>query len=208
MSPPRSRTLLVVALWAEALPLLRRQQGQRWIDRRLVLGTLAGAPVALLRCGVGRTPARDRAEESLARVGLHRALSLGTCGALVDELRIGQVLCASSLLDSPVSPELTIPGATPVVLATVPKPVFHPARRRAWAERGAEACEMEAAGVAEACEGMPFGALKVVSDAAGGSTPRARWLPRTIRRAAFQLLALGLMDRKLAPVLEAWLREP
>jgi hypothetical protein len=66
---------------------------------------------------------------------------------------------------------------------------------------------MEAAGVLEAAGSLPFHTLKVVSDLAGGRPPRAPRVPRALRVTAFQRRAYSLIRQRLAPALEAWLRE-
>lgn len=203
---PAVRALLVVALPGEAWPLIRRMRGWRRLGRGLVIGRLGGAPVALLRCGVGRENARERTAEALARLSPERLISLGTCGALVDSLLVGSAVQARALLDLDRVPALLPLGLRAVVLATVPRVVASPASREAWAARGAEVCEMEAAGVAEAAGDLPFSALKVVSDLAGGRPSRLWRLPRAVGVSVFQVMAARGVARALVPPLEGWLR--
>ena len=200
------RALLVVALPGEGWPLIRRMAGRRWLGRRLVLGRLGGMPVAVLCCGIGRESARTRTVEALRIVAPGRVLSLGTCGALVDDLPVGSAVQARAMLDCENAPDLLPLGLREVVLATVPRVVARPADRAAWAARGAEVCEMEAAGVAEAAGDLPFAAVKVVSDLAGAKRSRLAGWPRAVRLGAFQVLAARLVRRSLVPVLEMWLR--
>ncbi len=199
-------TLLVAALHAEALPLLRRMRCRHRHGRGLWAGELAGRPVLLLRCGVGRARAERATARVLAEHPAGRILSLGTCGALVDALPVSTLVSATAILDAPPLAQPPLGGvARPVVLATVPRVVADAASRSAWAERGAEVCEMEAAGVLAAAGGRPFHTLKVVSDLAGARPPKLRGVPRSLRISAFQVRAYRLVDQHLAPALEAWL---
>ncbi len=207
MSSPLQPTLLVVAVHAEFMPLMTKLQHRRWHSRRLVEGVMAERPVLLLRTGIGRWRAQRRTWATLAEHPAARVVSMGTCGALVDDLRVGELVTAHAILgvdDDRVEPMTA--ALRPVVLATVPRVVDDAAYRQHWADQGAEVCEMEALGVLEAAEGRPFTTLKVVSDLAGARPPRVRGVPRALRISAFQTRALELMQRRLAPALEAWLR--
>jgi len=204
--PMDPSTLLVAALHAEALPLLRRLQGWHRLGPGLFSGTLAGHQVLVQRCGVGRRRAELATSAVIAAHAVGTVVSLGTCGSLVDDIGVGTLVTAGSILERDDERLLPLPAvARAVTLATVPRVVADPAHRARWAEKGAEVCEMEAAGVLDACGGHPFHALKVVSDHAGGRPPRVRSLPRRVRITAFQLRAYRLVDRHLAPALEAWL---
>lgn len=198
--------LLVVAVHAEFLPLLGRLDQRRWHSPRLAAGTLAGQGVLLLRCGIGRPRAQRRTAAVLAEHEVRRVLSMGTCGAISDDLKVGELVTASAILGAPSERVLPLSGGLrQVVLATVPRVVDDPDHRRHWADQGAEVCEMEAAGVLEAAETLPFHTLKVVSDLAGARPPRVRGVPRAVRVTAFQKRAYSLVQQRLAPALEAWL---
>lgn len=198
--------LLVAALVAEALPLLLRMDERRWLSRRLVVGTLGGARVAVLRCGVGRQRALHATRDALLQCPARRVVSLGTCGTLVDTLSIGDVVSGLHILDSPEGSVAPLGAfAKPVLIATVPRVVNSPSLRAAWAERGAEVCEMEADGVREAAGNRAFHAIKVVSDRAGAGSTRPRAMPRWLAITIFQQRALRLVERKLTPGLVRWL---
>ncbi len=206
--PSSPRVLLAAALLAEVLPFLRRLERPRPLDRRLVLGRLAGRPVALLRTGVGRRRAERRVRAALALYDTDIVVSLGTCGALTDELRVGQLVSAQRILDLEQAPlPLPLSRARPVDLVTVSRPVFDQRTRQRWLERGAQVCEMEAAGVLAAAEGRRFHALKVVSDMAGRGRSAASAGPRALSVARFMLRAWHLSERRLAPAVLDWLAE-
>jgi nucleoside phosphorylase len=198
--------LLVVAVHAEFLPLVGRLEQRRWHGPRLVAGRLTGQRVLLLRCGIGHPRAARATAATLASHPARLVLSMGTCGAISDDLKVGELVTAHSILGAPEPRVLPLPGdLRQVVLATVPRVVDDPSTRQHWAEQGAEVCEMEAAGVLEAAGTLPFHTLKVVSDLAGARPPRVRGVPRAVRITAFQKRAYGLVQRRLAPALEAWL---
>ncbi len=164
--------LLVGALGAETLPLVAALQATRPLGRRLVLGRLGGAEVGVLTCGVGPRKAESRTRDQLQRLKpTLGVVSLGTCGALVDRLEIGAVVGVRSVRDESGEPvEIDVlPGLTPARLITVREAVWTSERRHALAARGEEICEMEAHAVMAAATdaGLPFHAVKVVSDHAG-----------------------------------------
>ena len=199
--------LLVVAVLAEALPLIRRMEQRQWHSPRLLEGRLAGRRVLLLRAGVGHRRAKRATACVIRTHSVGEVLSMGTCGALVDDLSVGDLVTAHSILDLPAERVSPMTGnARAVVLATVPRVVDDPLHRQTWAGRGAEVCEMEAAAVARAAGGHPFTTLKVVSDHAGARPPRIPNLPSRLRITAFQLRAYQLVEAHLAPALEGWLR--
>ncbi len=98
--------------------------------------------------GVGRPRARAAAEQLLHTSTPGLVVAAGFCGALVPELRVGDVV---------TSPRIV----------TVDHLVGDPAeKRRLAAETGADAVDMESAAVAEACagRGVSFLAVRAVSD--------------------------------------------
>jgi len=204
-SPP-DRWLLAAALAAEVLPVLLRLAEPRVLEARLVAGRLAGREVGLLRTGVGDVRARRRTAAALARWDAAHVVSFGTCGALVDGLAVGDVVVASHVLDLPRDGLLAAPGGRPVVLATVAEAVREPAERTRLAARGAEVCDMEAAGVlAAAGSGRSFAAVKVVSDLAGADRDGLLAPGGRFPFLRFKLGAVGLVRDRLLPVLLALL---
>ena len=169
------RWLLVGALGVETLPLVAALEGKQLRSPRLVTGRLAGVEVGVLTCGVGPARAESRTEACLAELQLGpgaAVISLGTCGALVDDLSVGDVVSAA-VLHREGSPEGAIsclPGPRSVALVTVAEAVWTAERRDQLAAMGAEACEMEAHAVWTVARrrGLGFHALKVVRDRAGG----------------------------------------
>lgn len=193
------RTLLVGALAAETLPLIRRLDRPRPLGRRLVLGRLGDTPVAVLSCGVGPARAEARTRDALARWEADRVVSFGTAGALVDDLPVGTAVTASAVGELAVEP---LGALSRVRLVTVDHAICTAEERAQLAP--AQVCEMEAAGVLAAAGHRAFHAVKVVSDRAGGEPDPvfARGgMPRLLRVARFKLRALRLVEERLAGVL-------
>lgn len=202
------RWLLVGALAAEVAPFVARLRQPRLLGPRLVVGRWLGLEVAVLRCGVGPRRAGQNTTAALRRWPASRVLSLGTCGALADDLAVGEVLTASrlSLEGAPAGPTLPAPGLRAVSLLTVRRVVADPAERTALAAAGHQIVEMEAAAV-QAASSLPFTAVKVVSDHAGGHAgddPPAKPGPVALLR--FYARALALSHQALAPAVSAALR--
>lgn len=198
-----SRVLIIGAMGAETLPLLSALRHRRPLTPRLVTGTLDGQPVAVLTCGVGPAKAARRSSRALRHIQVRAVVSVGTCGALVDDLSVGDVVTAERLLqeEAQLPAPLPWPDALAVTIVTVSKPVWSPDRRAALAAAGAAVCEMEAAAIQSIIENLPFSALKVVSDLAGGSSddPPSRAGPADIAR--FRASASRLCREHLLPVL-------
>lgn len=200
------RWLLVGALWAEVAPVVAALGDRRWLGPRLISGRLAGAEVALLRCGVGPARAAAHTRAALEAWRADRVLSFGTCGALCPSLPVGAVLTSALVGDEAgrtwsIEP---LSGQPRADVATVRRVVHTATARDALLRRGFGACEMELAGVAEAAQGRPVHALKVVSDLAGADADPAlpiAGLPSPARLLRFQVRAARLTRTRLLPAL-------
>lgn len=212
MSGTDRRWLLVGALGVETAPLLELLERPRPVSPRLVVGRLHGREVGVLTCGVGPDKAQARTAAALARWRPDRVVNLGTCGALTDAHRIGDVVHVGEVIGHGPVEAL---GAPAVALVTVRAGVWDPLTREALAAEGAAVCEMEAQGVLRASElaGVRAHIAKVVSDKAGGeddpaipAARRAQARPGPVDVAVFKARALRLSRRHLAPLVDRWLR--
>jgi DeoD family purine-nucleoside phosphorylase len=159
-----------------------------------------GDPLTIQATGMGGPSAAIVIEELIA-LGARRLVRIGTCGALVDDLAIGDLLAAESVLpadgasaalgangaiapDPALHARLVEAGARPGTI--VSSDLFYDPRdgqTTGWVERGAVAVEMEAATLfrVAALRGVEAACVVGVSDVAGGQ-----------RAAPEQLEALGL----------------
>lgn len=210
------RWLWVVAMPTEAAPLLSLLRDVR-PQRGAWTGSLGDAAVSVLVCGVGPRAAHRRTRAAIQGGSFDAVLNLGTCGALRDDLAIGQVVTAASVRrEGDHLAGLAALGAHRAVrVATVRRPVWSAQARTDLAATGAEVCEMELAGVwraiAETSPGLPLMALKVVSDLAGAEVDaavgaRGLWAPVQVAR--FKLRALRLCRQHLGPAVRAALLLP
>jgi nucleoside phosphorylase len=211
------RWLWVVALPAEAAPLMALLRHARPASGRTWEGRLGDDDVRLLVCGVGPRAAHRRTRVQLQAAHFDAVLNLGTCGALRDDLSIGQVVAATAVRreEAHLAGLAVLGGHRAVHVATVRRPVWSADARVALAATGADVCEMELAGVWRAVEetspGLPLMALKVVSDLAGAEADDAvgakgLWAPVQVAR--FKLRALRLCNQHLAPAVRAALSAP
>jgi uridine phosphorylase len=155
-------------------------------------GTAAdGAPLTIQSTGMGGPTAAIVAEELIA-LGARRLVRVGTCGALVDGPRIGDLLVAGEALcedgtsralgageraaaDPTLRAALARAAGDPVLV--VSSDLFYdpdPERARRWAAAGAVAIEMEAAALFTVARlrGAAAGCVLLVSDELAGEEPR------------------------------------
>lgn len=205
------RILLAGALASEVRPFIRRLRGRRTLSDRLVTGRVGEFQVGVVRVGVGRERAEARTRQALQVWDADWVISLGTCGALVDDLWMGQMVTGRHLLGGDPSTLRVMPVVRPVNLVTVDDVVDTQAARDQWAAGGAQVCDMEAVGVQAASGRRIFSVAKVVSDHAGRHRDpvfAGRFLPRATRLAIFQVRATALCEARLAPYLVGILRQP
>ena len=121
-----------------------------------------------------------------ANDGCRRIISFGVAGGLAPDLRPGDCIVASAIVDSrtsrPTDREWSrklmemVPGARHAPVAGVAAAVAHPAaKRELHAQTGAVAVDMESHLVARAAaeHGMAFAAVRVVIDPAHRAVPEA-----------------------------------
>ena len=172
MPTPRGPVLLVSALRRElaGLRLGRRVTRSAWRPVRW------GGPEALtVAGGVGRGNARAVAEDGITRFAPRLVVSLGYAGGLAPGVRTGDVLTFDAVRTTGDDMSLAAPlGETAGTLLTVDEPATT-ALGKSFLHKasGAAAVDMEAAGVAAACHaaGVPFAAVKAVTDAAADTLP-------------------------------------
>jgi DeoD family purine-nucleoside phosphorylase len=148
-----------------------------------------GEPLTIQSTGMGGPSAAVVAEE-LADLGVKRVLRVGTCGALVEELELGELVAVTEALACDGTsralgageriagdPGLTAALAGDHAGLVVTTDLFYepdPSREPGWARAGALAVEMECAALfaVAARRGLAAGCLLAVSDVLAGGRRR------------------------------------
>jgi nucleoside phosphorylase len=148
--------------WEQVQPL---QLPVHWARR----GRSKGREVTAIANGAG-------AERAFAAVLVapksSAVCSIGFCGALDETLRIGDVFAATEVRNGARAWPALLPGAADApsgVVASIDHIARTAAEKSNLRATGASIVEMEAAGVAQACEdlSLPFYCIRAVSDLAG-----------------------------------------
>lgn len=143
---------------------------RRWLE------SAGQAGVEVLASGIGAAAARRRAEQAVAR-GAAAIVSAGFCGALEDDLKVGDLVAAERVVDVATGRAYTSDAALLArapgrrgVLVTTPRIIRRPADR---ALLSGLACDMESAALADVAQaaGVPFLALRAVTDEAHHTLP-------------------------------------
>ena len=125
--------------------------------------------------GVGRAKSQAAAAIGIARYRPSLVVSVGYCGGLDPALEVGDVVTADFVRDPDGNRYPARPLGSPAVTVFTADRVLPTAAEKAdlFAATGAAVVDMEASGVAHACReaGVPFAAVKVVTDAAGDELP-------------------------------------
>ena len=148
-------------------------------------GKLAGREVAIIETGVGQKAAARATVEAIKFYQPRWVISAGFAGGLTDELGRGHIVMADEVVSAQgerlavglkldrASLEAT-KGLHVGPLLTVDTLLREPAeRRRLAAAHDAIAADMESYAVAEACRmsGVPFMAIRIISDAVDDELP-------------------------------------
>jgi adenosylhomocysteine nucleosidase len=178
--------LMVVAPLEDEIRHLRaRLHNQSRLDPggRLTLGTWGRLPLALVRTGVGAAAMVRTLSRALEHGYPGLALLLGYAGGILRELRPGDLVIATDLIDSQqdrgvkVAPEMVaraarILGQTGLPgrlgsLVSVPRAALTPGDKAAAGQRsGALALDLESAAFAEVCRAaaLPFLVVRAILD--------------------------------------------
>ena len=141
-----------------------------------MLRGLVGPDVRVVVTGMGAAPAERHAAAAIAD-GAVAAIAAGFCGALDPTLGLGDVIVPQRVVDAVTGEafacdaSLTAGAGRPHgTLVTAARVVGNPAAR---ASLDGVAVDMESAGVARACAraGVPFAAVRAVTDRAGDVLP-------------------------------------
>ena len=141
-----------------------------WEGRRVMLAANGAGPKLATQAVEVAIRAVTAAELSASK--LEAVVSTGCCGALIPDLREGQIVVATQVVNCATKEvfectKVTTPHrVTYGLLATQDRIASDSAEKHQLAHLGAVAVDMEAAGVAARTQraGLPFSCIKVVSD--------------------------------------------
>lgn len=212
----------VFAMAAEAggltdkLQDMRTLRGEHYVER---IGMLAGRPVSIIECGVGRERAAAATADLLEVRQPGWVISAGFAGGLQKKLARGNILMADSVGDTTgrsyavglkIDPAAL--AATPGVhvgrLVTVDKLLRKPAEKRQLGEeQGGLACDLESIAVAAECSkaGTRFLSIRVISDTVEDELPA--YLDQLIDQQTLSAqlgAAAGAIWQKPSSVKEMW----
>ena len=163
--------------------------------------SVAGRGVWVTITGIGPDAARRAALAAVTENGPDVLVFAGFCGALRPGLVVGDVVVPETIVDEAGRgwPCAAISPGRHGRLLTCGRLIATPAEKQVLAERfAADAVDMESAAVAEVCadRGVPFAAVRAVSDTAGTALS-----PRLVEL---------LSGRSVSPVRAGWavLRQP
>lgn len=171
-------TLIVAALLAEARPLIRRLRLRSVRDASpwRFAAERGDQRIELLVTGVGADRARRFVDQRLDEGPVAGVWAIGVAGGLTLQLRPGDLVEPAEVLDqrSGAGYTPTLPAHPVGRLLTCPRMIADPVeKRRLHREYRADAADMETAAIAAACDrrGVPWGALRAVSDPADAALP-------------------------------------
>jgi adenosylhomocysteine nucleosidase len=184
-----ARIAIVAAMFREVHPLVRNWEPKRYLpDRRVQLYLNDAAVVAY--AGMGVDCAQVACKAALAIGEIDRLISVGWAGALKANNSAGEVVQPEAVVDS-VSGKRYKGGGTQGTLVTVQR-VADAEEKRLLAEYyRADFVDMEAAAVAASAEeaGVPFLALKAISDSHDARLPDMNRFSRNGRFQTWKFLA-------------------
>src|SRR2546429_4692816 len=183
MDTHRRKIALVAALEREVWPLVKHwSASEREFDGRQ-FRFFENARAVLVCGGIGAEAAR-RATEAIIRLYQPVAVeSVGFAGALDSRLEVGTVIGVKRVIDAKDGSTAEAPIGYWTLVSSESTAGVEQKKKLALAY-GAHAVDMESAAVARAaqCHGIPFLALKVISDAHDFEMPPVDRSPRTTGR--------------------------
>jgi len=174
------RVGIVTALEREVWPAVRRWRANTIEHNRRSFRVFENERAALSCAGMGAAPAAAAAHVLVGSYGPELLISAGFAGALDQKLAVGDLFAAKFVVDAATGRRFlthaTEWGKRGLEVTLVSAPIIAGAgdKTELRSRFGAQAVDMEAAAVAEVAEsyGVPFVALKAVSDESGFPLPR------------------------------------
>lgn len=171
VSAPR-RALVLAPMTIELRPVVKRlgARPSRVDGIKVFRAQRGGVDITVAQIGVGPTMAARITKRLLDLIPVDHVVVSGIAGGLDPGATIGTVILPAVVLDVASGREYHHSPLGDVPLAgkigTVDELIVDPTRLASLAEQGVLALEMEAAGVAAACEsaGIPWSVVRVISD--------------------------------------------
>lgn len=174
-----ARLAMVAAFRREISPLLRKRQDVARLGSSTYRFQWRGEPVVLAVAGAGAANAYRTACDLARNFSPASLVSIGFAGGLHESLRVGDLVLAEEVAEETTGERfpcraslLPIASSLEGVLLSAATVVTTARKKSVLADRwGAVAVDMESAGVARAAKemGLPFGALKSITDASDQS---------------------------------------
>lgn len=162
--PPR--VAIIAALEREIAPLVKGFRRETPSDTFRTL--FSHEQISVVCGGIGSKAPVGAAQWLIDRTRPELIVSAGFAGALVPGRKVGDVITPGTVIDAMSGERFFIPSGSGI-LVTTPIVASESQKRELATEHGAVAVDMEAAAVARVAhaKGVPFVAVKVISDEAG-----------------------------------------
>lgn len=184
-----ARIAIIAAMFREVHPLVRKWEPKRYLlDRRVQL--YLGETAVVAYGGMGPECAQVACKAALAVGEIDTLISVGWAGGLNPSSSAGQVVRPETVVDALSGKHYKAGGAQGTLVSV--QLVADTEEKRRLAERyGADFVDMEAAAVAACAQeaGLPFLALKAISDAHDARLPDMNRFNRDGRFQSWKFLA-------------------
>ncbi|HYG98988.1 MAG TPA: hypothetical protein VD837_07640 [Terriglobales bacterium] len=165
------KVVIIAALEREVAPLVK---GWRVLDNSHsgVYRTFQHGDTTVVCSGIGFGPAQKCAESAISILTPQVVVSAGLAGALVPEMKVGQVLVPATIVNSRTGARINTGHGSGTLVSAAG--IAGPEGKRLLAhQHSGLAVDMEAAAVAEVAEGHKIGftAVKAISDDADFPVP-------------------------------------
>ena len=192
-----SKIVIIAALEREIKPLIRNWRSDRFDHDGRAFTSFASSYATVVYGGIGSEAARRTAEAAIARYSPELIISAGVAGALTQELHVGETIFPSLVIDAldgsrhATNIEESAMRNSPLarkVLVSFNEIAGAEQKQKLGKAYGAQAVDMEAAAVALTAQkhGIPFIAIKAISDEVGFEMPE---MQRFIHDGQFRIRA-------------------
>jgi adenosylhomocysteine nucleosidase len=173
MNSSAPRVAIIAALPRELAGLTAGWQRQNVTRNGQIAWTASSSDALAIAAGMGRENASRALELAVESGPVSAVISAGFAGALDPALQVGDAVQASTVIDAQTGERFTTAGGDGRSLVTIGAVADTAEKRRLRETYAAHVADMEAATLARICagRGLPFFAIKAISDAADFSLP-------------------------------------